>query len=171
MEKSKPKKKDKIMRPSEQLSISSRNRFCSSFNLVLLHTLAFAPHTGWDSFLPSIFLSILLPKWCPFNNPSHTSRGLSQQQHLRKHTNLKSELAYDDLVCSCGISGIWLTPLHLMSTAHDQIKGVYSVLPQTQCRWDKCTSHGEAQVVLNFGASDSHFSSRNLSQYFLSFLV
>lgn len=171
MEKSKPKEKHRIMRPSEQLSISSRNRFCSSFNLVLLHTLAFGPYTGWDSFLPGIFLSILLPKWCPFNNPSHTSRGLSQQQHLRKHTNLKREFAFDDLVRSCGISGIWLTPVHLMPTAHGQMERVYSVLPQTQSRWDKCPPHGEAEVVLNFGACDSHFSSSNASQYFLSFLV
>lgn len=109
MEKSKPKQKDKIMRPSEQLSISSGNRFCSLFNLVLLHGLAFEPYTGWDSFFPSIFLSILLPRWCPFNNPSHTC--LFWQQCLHKHINLKSEFAYDDLVCSCGTSGIWLTPV------------------------------------------------------------
>lgn len=64
--KSKPKQKNKIIRPSEQLSISSGNRFFSLFNLVLLCSLAFEPYIGWDSFFPEYFSEHIAPKMVSF---------------------------------------------------------------------------------------------------------
>lgn len=156
-EKSKPKEKDKITTPSEQLSISSRNRLQSLFNLVLLHTLATEPYIGWERLFSRPFSEHIALKMVFLNKPSLLPRGLFQQQCLQKHTRLESKSAYNDLACSSGMSrgaGEWLC----LWCPQDMVKwnGSTPVRPsQTQCRREKHMPRMEAQVLLTFGASVS----------------
>ena len=92
MEKSKPKEKDKTMTPREQLSISSRNRLQSLFNLVVLHTLASEPYIGWDSFFPGLFLSILLPRWCSLTTQATHPEASSSSNAFRSIQVWKANL-------------------------------------------------------------------------------